>query len=521
MKARTSSLPLLLTNYKRKTSSLSLKKNLSSAALKKLSYLKPDKAKSGPEPNDIDDTSDNEPIDEIGGPKYLPTVEIISKKIHHNIIVPTFLPLLNDSGDPIESSFMHRFQFCAEICDFSDPDGDIPAKKAKTNILKELLFYFKTKENIMKLSQECINSLFTDVFEKNIFRSLPPVPEKFLIYGDEPMYTEVSWPHLQHVYNLLFQYQNFFPNDERFNRKFEKDMLKMCHSSDMSERVMIYQFLMKYSEANPKRIPSITRTFCRYCNLYYNKCAYPFVLTPALNYFLFALKSTPTLSRTYLNFFTQFILPLIQCNHFITLHPLIVPIIEFILQRKIDYSEFLLKYIIQHFPLSLPSKQVFYVQLVLIVLQTMPLKEFSKICPIAFKFFAQCYLSNNHKLAEFSYRIWSNVKIITLSIDNTRLIYPFLIEPLTTATKMHWSSTTRTAAYQAYKQMHDLDPFVFEDIAKRLTIKVKNQEASQENFQLKNWLLIARTAAYHTKYSFDLAATLNNIQKEFTPKKIV
>ena len=522
IRMKSSSLPSLLKNYHGKSSRLSLRRDLSSDTLKKLSYLRMQKSEKKAEPQttetiDKNNDTEEEPIDDIGGPKFFTSVDIVKRRNHTQIFVPSFTAIGTTLENTPEDALIQRFDFCKNICDFSDPESDTAAKKAKTAVLKDLISLMNKKESLEKLNQNLISLLFSNVFAANIFRQLPSIPEKNLVYDDEPLYQEVNWPHLQLVYTLLLQFQNLWPNNPNFNVEFETGMLEASHSCDPNEREMIYQFFVVYSNTFSSRIPFIFSKYAKYCAAYTSGFCYPFVVTPALKYILLIMKLTPKIPEKNIFYFTQSVLPLIKAPHFFTLEPLIFPLFDTVLGKVPDYAESFLKYIMMHWPESKPSKQLFYIELIVVVLEKLSLNDFSKVCKSVFAFLSNCYNSKYHKVAELSFKIWSNVKLIPLILDNTRVIFPVIINPLLKSMKEHWNQKTRSAALNAYKQIHDIDPFVFDEISVKLAKKSKTKEEANNDVQ-KNWSAIARSAARQRKSDIDLARVLADIQTTFVNK---
>ena len=82
--------------------------------------------------------------------------------------------------------------------------------------------------------------------------------------------------------------------------------------------------------------------------------------------------------------------------------------------------------------------------------------------------------------------------------------------------KEHWKSATQDAALNAIKSMHDLDPFMFDELAqaqkKGQSIQPDNDFDSQIH---KSWAQIARSAAKRDK-SVNLARVLAEIQVNFS-----
>ena len=102
-------------------------------------------------------------------------------------------------------------------------------------------------------------------------------------------------------------------------------------------------------------------------------------------------------------------------------------------------------------------------------------------------------------------------------MDNTRIIFPILYPTYQRVMKEHWKSATQDAALNAIKSMHDLDPFMFDELAQQN--KKGNTQANavmdDQLMQLhKFWAQVARAAA-KTDKNVNLARVLAEIQVKF------
>lgn len=457
---------------------------------------------------------DDDPVDEIGGPKFLPTVDPIHYINHKDIQFEILPPLPAQITEETIPLIIKKINLCCLMCDFADPDVDSGCKKAKANTLKELATVFSGEENLKIVGKNTIEELFK-MIEINLFRPITKVKEKYLVFDDEPTMTEVNWPHLVHVYTILLKFQQLRPRDRHFTPEFEAKIIFNCVSSDLNEREALLQFLTIYAASIKSRIHPILDKFSFTAVGYVDKHHYPFAITPFLKFYLLQLKTAPPAEIPYLiGVFTSSILPLVKARHIITIYPMLTPIFDSVISKDPSLTSKILGFTVHHWPTTDTSKQIYFLQMVNFLVERLPLKEFSSICPDLFRFYVKCSQSKHHKVADLSLRIWGSVKIYPLILDNTRAIFPIVIEPLMKVMNTHWNQSTQNNALNALKQIHDIDPLMYDDVVKTMVDKKQKAQQQDGNTLLRNWAFVARTAAKNNR-DLDLARTLAEIQITF------
>ena len=149
--------------------------------------------------------------------------------------------LLKDAApEDLEALFVKKIVQCCEVFDFCvDPLSDLTMKEAKRATLHEMVEYISNNVMIETLYPEVIK-----MFAINVFRTLPPTSNpngaEFDPEEDEPA-LEVSWPHLQLVYDFFFRFlesPNFQPSIAKkyIDSKFVLQMLDLFDSEDPRER---------------------------------------------------------------------------------------------------------------------------------------------------------------------------------------------------------------------------------------------------------------------------------------------
>lgn len=513
---------MLLNRYKTgRNSSLSLyPRSKSSTVLSRLAYhtsksqtLEPI---SSAKTTDTKTSQQDGPIDDIGVPTYLTTVNLVHQKHHKDIKVENLpnLPIeITQKDIPL---LKKKLEICNLLCDFTDNDVDREAKAVKSATIKELFNVFGAKLVLDKLPKEIIDEFFV-MIQKNIFRGIPMTPKKFLFYDDEPLIFDVNWPHLNLIYQLFFKYQNLRPADERFTIEFHRKMMKNLLAPDPNERDMMLQFFKDYVIAFPDRENMVWVELSFYLINYKENAIPPFAVMPILLFFNERFAETTCNTELSDKIFKDAIIPLISSKHILSFYGALTQMFEIFIARDQGIAFRLALQVILRFPVSKPSKQILFIRLLNFLTEKVTSSDFELLAKPLFTLYAYCSTLNNGKVVDASFQIWSNVQIIPMILDNTRIIYPILHPALTRTMKKHWSTSTQNQALNTLRNMHDIDPFMFDELnlgnPKKMMAFVE-PDVTAATVAHKNWAIIARVAA--SKYSdFNLARILADIQMKF------
>ncbi|EAY13202.1 hypothetical protein TVAG_097720 [Trichomonas vaginalis G3] len=459
--------------------------------------------------NDSTTPKGDEPIADEGVPNALYTVEV-TKHIYHTNVQFEKLPSL---GDRITANnldlLIKKCQQCCVLCDFSDNESDVSAKPLKTNTLKEIGDALANSSPDY-LTDEAFNAIY-GMITANLTRCIPSIPKKYMWYDDEPLIFDINWPHLQLVYVILFNTIKLNTTDKRLH-DMRKTILTIINSADPNERDQIFQFYMEYLKNFPDQFESLFNDLS-YKLIEYMEGDLPFCVTPILRLYheqLKIVKLTDYMAR----FWNTDIIPLISCQHILTVYPPMMDIAETIYTMDPDIPKKTLRVMFHHWPESRPSKQISYLILMNFLIEQLNAEDFGYMCVPIFKLYSRLAMSTLHaKVTEATFRIWSNLKILQIITDNTQAIYPVVYPVYQKIMKDHWRASTKSAALNAMKAMHDLDPFVFDEIAQSKKEKTDDDGVSDATIH-KSWASIARSAAKNEK-SLNLARVLADIQLNF------
>lgn len=514
---------MLLSRYKPgQRSHLSLYQRASStSALSKLAYhttkkatLTPMSSASAPVSGRKDDS---EPIADIDVPTTMTTVQQYHGKHHKDIVFPNTAPLPPElKSDADYKLLIEKLDACCILPDFADLDADQDAKSKKKRVLQELGPIFASAAQVKDMPKHVIDKFF-DMLQVNLFRGIPLAEKKYLFFDEEPILTDIAWPHLSLVYGLLIDFFKVAPKDPHFDSEFELKMTKQCAALDYNERSQVLTFFKAYVIAYPDRELRIWRRMAYMLMMYKEGVTEPFAVTPILVFFSvrFADLTKPELIEESNKIFDEAIIPLISSRHLASHWKPLQEIFGIFIGRDASVAVRLTNEVIRRFPEAKPSKQILFLNMLSFLAEKLSLDDFQILARRLFNLYARVARYSASKIVEASFRIWGNVNIIPKVLENTSVIFPLMHPAISTAMWFHWNNSTQNAALNALKSMNELDPLVFTQLNQTTNKKnVGEADEAQTRQVHKNWALVARQAAKVDR-TFNLAQALTEMQMKF------
>jgi hypothetical protein len=174
---------------------------------------------------------------------------------------------------------------------------------------------------------------------------------------------------------------------------------------------------------------------------------------------------------------------------------------------------------VESFPFGRVAKQLPYLQWIISTVEKVPSFDFRGLCGPVFGLLAELVTSDSSKVAEASLKMFQNLKLIPLMIDNSRSILPVVHAAVARIMTEHWKVGTQNHAFAAMRALHDLNPIVFEELRSEAKKKggvdrAKSEPSEADQQTHRNWVTIARRAG-QTDQSLVSAKTLATIARVF------
>uniref|UniRef100_A0A8C4PWN0 Serine/threonine protein phosphatase 2A regulatory subunit n=1 Tax=Eptatretus burgeri TaxID=7764 RepID=A0A8C4PWN0_EPTBU len=353
-----------------------------------------------------------------------------SSQFHtHTQVELTPLPLLK--GEPSEQHelFGKKLEQCCVIFDFFDSVSDVKGKEVKRAALNELLDHITSAHGVLS------ESIYPDIIRmvsSNIFRTLPPSENpEFDPEEDEPM-LEVSWPHLQIVYEFFLRFLEHHEFQatiakKYIDQKFVLQLLELFDSEDPRERDFLKTILH--------------RIYGKFLGL------------------------RAFIRKQINNIFLRFIY---ETEHFNGVAELLE-----ILGR-----------LGQHLCGFLSICPVMFLGEIEEILDVIEPSQFVKVQELLFKRISKCVGSPHFQVAERALYFWNNEYILSLVDENSNIVLPIMFGSLYRVSKEHWNQTIVGLVYNVMKTMMDMNGQLFGDLtasynSERQREKKKEQERDE------------------------------------------
>jgi hypothetical protein len=442
--------------------------------------------------------------DEFGGgaddgvPKFLYSVQIVHLKGHRDVVLPT-APSLSADVNPTSFSLLGQaIEICTTIPQWADPDCDKDAKGKKLKILQDIKTVFQNAPFVQGIPDPIVDKFFL-FLDANIFRSIPPTPPKYLVGDYEPFIIDVAWSHLSVIYEILNLFFAARPADPRITLQFDRKLLRMFSVPDLNERTQLADFMVKYCAQYPDREKGVWSQMAYILNRYRQRDSDPYTVTPVLQFYASRFKEPKCDHEFRKVIFEGTIIPLISTQHLLSFTAKLKEVVLSMCGRTMAILTQFIKAAILRWPEGCPAKQVEFIVWLNDLTENVSEKEFPHIMKPLFELYARLTVSPFAKVAETSFKIWSNVKILPRIMDNTKVIFSILHPAIIRTMTEHWRPLTQTQALTTLKAMQELDPFMFEQLKMAPQKKKKGAPPPQVDESLgvksSNWSTIARLAA--------------------------
>jgi serine/threonine-protein phosphatase 2A regulatory subunit B' len=127
------------------------------------------------------------------------------QSLKYQQIILEDLPLLRDEPMPTrEALFKRKLKLCSVIFDFSDTETNVSSRDKKRQTLLELVDYVNSPAGQKIFTDDTMGDIVAMV-KANLVRALPMCPPEYDPEEDEPN-LEISWPHLQVVYEFFLRF---------------------------------------------------------------------------------------------------------------------------------------------------------------------------------------------------------------------------------------------------------------------------------------------------------------------------
>ncbi|XP_058060019.1 serine/threonine-protein phosphatase 2A 56 kDa regulatory subunit gamma isoform-like [Anopheles bellator] len=393
------------------------------------------------------------------------------------------LPPLKDAGPgEREELFIQKLRQCCVLFDFSEPLNDLKYKEIKRCALQEIVEHLTNQSNVIT---EAIYPEAFNMVAVNLFRTLPPSSNpngaEFDPEEDEPT-LEVSWPHLQFVYELFLRFlesPDFQPSVAKryIDHSFILNLLELFDSEDPRERdflkTVLHRVYGKFLGLRAfirKQINNIFYKFI-YETEHHNGIAELLeILGSIINGFALPLK------EEHKQFLLKVLLPLHKVKSLSVYHPQLAYCVVQFLEKDASLTQPVIKCLLKFWPKTHSPKEVMFLNELEEILDVIEPAEFQKVMEPLFRQIAKCVSSPHFQVAERALYYWNNDYIMSLITENSKIILPIMFPALYSNSKSHWNKTIHGLIYNAIKLFMEMNHRLFDECNRKYQAEMETEQ---------------------------------------------
>ena len=384
-----------------------------------------------------------------------------------------------------QNLFVQKCKDCSILCDFSINSTDSKPKQIKTTLLKHLIQSFTISSFIRIIQPSSLKDFFL-MLSINLFRPFPTLPISSPIDFNDSL-LDSSWPHLSLVYESLTS-SLVCPQISQFlTSNFLYKLINNGLSPDDREKSIIRDILqIIYNRFSNLR--DIIRKNFSFIFLN-NICSFELMefFLIIVNGFLIPLKNE------HIEYYLKYILPLHCSYNFLNFSNSFISIIIKYISKSNTLLPITINYIVNHWPCSDRKKQIEFINELTLIFINFEQLITNDIAKKVYKIISINSISENPDLCEIALDFIMNADLIQILKNNSKIIYPIILEPIYKAAKNHWDDSSQTNAYVTLQMLSEIDPDVFNLFTEQQKIRKIQKNSLLEDLKI-NWIKIFNAA---------------------------
>ena len=296
---------------------------------------------------------------------------------------------------------------------------------------------------------------------------------------------------------------------------FHKKIIYAGNSADIREREKVVLALVQTYLNFEKYRKEIINDVCNAIYDYVCGDGSPLVVIPCLGFIARIFNPINTATQPeFQKLIIDKVLPLLSSCHLSWYSKYIRRIFGILLQVNASNAVIILNYILHHWPHTSQNKQPLMIDLLGDVLEYLNHAEFKYYAKRIFKIYAKCAVSESNVVAEESFKIWQNKKIINLIKRNTNVIFEIMFDSIRRAMKSHWAPTTQEAAKTVMNTMNGLDQGAFE-----MASYSKHLDEAKMQTKQASWAYIIDSVSNHPAMGKNIDQIYEEVTKLYPVKQ--
>ena len=403
--------------------------------------------------------------------------------------IPPLPPTVNHPD--FMSIFERKCELCTKAVEFPNTDKGHKIEQVVRDTATEFLELYGRVQGVREMKESC-HKLILGVISANVFRPRLGIDTRLLTGEEAPKLPSRDLTIFEKYCQLLQRMLSVCGTESLFEPHFHVEMMKALGSPDVNEHIFVLQGLMQYYVAFPKRRNDVVNTACNMFCEYLEGLRTPFCVWPLLSFFAKILRAlVPSVPPKWMDLMRWTVLPLAKGEHLSWYGEPLATVLNVLCVVDPDLLVECLEYLIKHWPETRGSKQRVYLEVITNLAEQLTLKPFVTVLKPLFSLYAKCSNSENARLCETAYKIWGSPKLVVLIVERAKLVFPIVYSEIAEASRNHWNPQVKTAAFTVLKKMHEIDPFIYNELN---TKHIRGIPQKMRMSQQKNWAIITRIA---------------------------
>ncbi|XP_076896370.1 serine/threonine protein phosphatase 2A 59 kDa regulatory subunit B' gamma isoform-like [Bidens hawaiensis] len=401
--------------------------------------------------------------------------------------------------------FIKKLNMCCVVFDFTDPSKSLKEKDVKRQTLLELVDYVASVPS--KFNEATMQEI-AEMITSNLFRSLPSCTHEFKlpdVYDpeDEEPSMDLSWPHLQIVYEFLLRFIAAPETDAKIAKRyidhsFVLKLLDLFDSEDQREReylkTILHRIYGKFMVHRPfirKVINNIFYSFIYETEKHNGIAELLEILGSIINGFALPLKEEHKM------FLMRALVPLHKPKCLNMYHQQLSYCITQFVEKDFKLADTVIRGLLKFWPVTNSAKEVMFLSELEEVLEATQGAEFQRCMVPLFRQIGLCLNSSHFQVAERALFLWNNDHIRNLIIQNRKVILPIILPALEKNTHGHWNQAVQSLTLNVRKIFSDADQSFFDEcLNKHQEDELKEKENNKKRESI--WVRLENVAAVKT-----------------------
>jgi hypothetical protein len=296
----------------------------------------------------------------------------------------------------------------------------------------------------------------------NVFCGIPPTDPVLLSGTEEPVLTDIAWPHLSLVYGILLKYQQANIVNNPLGHEFFVKLLGNLAAPDRNEREIVLIYIERHVAAHRRDQEMAFARFSSVLKAYRFGWIEPYPVTPILKFFANHWRDRGVACAAQRERVLGDLFDLFASRHVKTLLGPITPVFDVAIESDRKLCGHLIQKCLKMWPKAYPSKQIVYFDLLVFLVERLPHNRLEQMIPSIFGLLAKCALSLHRDLVQRSLKVWNDSRFVGTILDLTARVFPLVFDAIITVAREHWNPDVRTDAGNTLAAMRKLDQFSFE-----------------------------------------------------------